>query len=263
MDNYQQIRQGLRVELGVIGSLILRELHARWGRENIGFLWFVAEPLMFGTVIALLHKLNHSTNYSGDITALPFMIVGYCIFIIFRNIFNKAEGIIESGAPLFYHRMVSVFDVLLARMAVDVTGCIFSISILLGFSAFIGAAPLPQRPLYLLSAIALMVWWTLGLTMIAATVTYRNEMIGRQLHVISYFSIPISGAFYQLSWMPASVTAGLRWFPMPLIFEQARYGEFRSAPDTFVDPAYVCMWCAGLTYMGLLLIRRRRRSLYS
>ena len=263
MSDLQQIRRGLAVQFSVIGSLILREVNARWGRENIGFLWFVAEPLMFGTVIALLHKLNHQTNYSGDITALPFTIVGYCIFIIFRNIFNKAEGVIEVGAPLFYHRMVSVFDVIAARVVVDATGCIFSVFILLGFASFIGAAPLPQRPLFLFGAIGMMVWWTLSLTMIAATVSYRNEMIGRQLHIISYFSIPISGAFYQLSWLPAPVVAGLRWFPMPLIFEQARYGEFRSAPYTFVDPGYVCLWCAGLTYIGMLLLRRRRRNLYA
>lgn len=263
MSELQQFRQGLRAQVGVIGSLILREVSSRWGRENLGFLWFVAEPLMFGTVIALLHKLNRHTDYGGDITALPFTIVGYCIFIIFRNIFNKAEGVIENGAPLFYHRMISLFDVIAARVIVDATGCIFSVFILLGFSAFIGAASLPQRPLYLLGAIGLMVWWTLGLTMIAANVSYRNEMIGRQLHIISYFSIPISGAFYQLSWMPAQVVAALRWFPMPLIFEQARYGEFRSAPDTFVDPGYVAIWCAALTYVGLLLLRRRRRNLYT
>ena len=263
MSDTQQLRQGLRAQFNVIGSLILREVGARWGRENIGFLWFVAEPLIFGTVIALLHKLNHQTNYGGDITALPFTIVGYCIFIIFRNIFNKAEGVIEGGAPLFYHRMVSVFDVIVSRVVVDVTGCVFSIFILLGFSAFIGAAPLPQRPLYLLSAIGLMVWWTLGLTMIAANASYRSEMIGRQLHVISYFSIPLSGAFYQVSWMPPAVATAMSWFPMPLIFEQARYGEFQSAPATYVSPGYVSLWCAALTYVGLLLLRRRRRNLYA
>ena len=259
---FPMFKDGLRAQFRVFGSLILREINARYGRENIGFLWFVAEPLMFGSVIAMLHKLNHQTNFSGDITALPFTIVGYSIFIIFRNIFNKSEGMIEGAAPLFYHRMVSVFDVVVSKMVVDVVGCIFAVAILLGFSASIGAAPLPYRPLQLLSAIGLMVWWTAGLTMIAASVVYRNEVIGRQVHVLSYFVIPVSGSFWQMSWLPVWLSDYLQWFPMPLIFEQARYGMFRSAPDRYVDPGYVALWCAGLTYTGILLLRRRRRTIH-
>lgn len=240
----------------------MREIGARYGRENIGFLWFVGEPLMLATVITLLHKMYKETHNQGGMSPIPFTILGYTIFIIFRNIFNKAEGVLEASHSLFYHRLVSVFDLLLSRAIIDVVGTIFTTAILLGLAVSLDAAPIPERPLHLYAAIALMVWFTLGMTLIASTVTYRSEFLGRQLHVISYFSIPISGAFWQFSWLPAGVANVLQWFPMPLIFEEARYGLFSNAPANYVSPGYVSAWCAGLFYVGLLLTRRRRRTMH-
>ncbi len=257
------LRRGFFTQARVIKSLMLREVGTRYGRENIGFLWFVGEPMMLATVITLLHKLYKQTHYEGGISPIPFTILGYTIFIIFRNIFNKAEGAIESSKPLFYHRMVSVFDVLLSRAMVDVAGTVLTTTILLTIAVQLDAAPLPVRPLHLFAAIALMVWFTLGVTMIASAATYRSEMWGRQLHVISYFSIPISGAFWQFSWLPTEVANVLQWFPMPLIFEEARYGLFVEAPSEYVSPGYVSAWCAGLFYTGLLLTRRRRRTMHA
>ena len=45
----------LKVQLRVIGALILRELHTRYGRENVGYLWMFLEPMLLASVIGLLH----------------------------------------------------------------------------------------------------------------------------------------------------------------------------------------------------------------
>ena len=256
-----QTVRGFHTQARVIGALILRELHSRYGRENIGYLWVIGEPMILASVITLIH-LNQPTHFASDIEPAPFAILGYTIFIIFRNTFNRADGAVEQSQPLLYHRMVNVFDILFSRMLMEILGCYATTVVLLGLAVALGYASLPVRPLYLITAALLMGWWTFGLTLIAASVTYRSETIGRQLHVISYFSIPISGAFFQLSWLPPPVRDKMAWFPMPLIFEQARYGQFRSASDEYVDPAYVAAWCAGFTYLGLLLARRMREKIH-
>lgn len=252
---------GLSSQLRVIGALVLRELHSRYGRENIGYLWLIGEPMMLATVITLVH-VNQPTHYASDIGPAPFAIVGYSIFIIFRGIFNRAEGAIEQNQTLLYHRMVSVFDIMLARSLLEVIGCFTTTIVLLTIAISLNYASLPARPLHLLAAVGFMAWWSFGLGMIAASATYRSETLGRQLHVVSYFSIPISGAFYQMTSLPPYLREPLSWFPMPLIFEQARYGQFRSASPDYIDPAYVAGWCAVLTYAGLLSIRRVRRMIH-
>lgn len=253
--------RGFQTQARVIGALILRELHSRYGRENIGYLWVIGEPMILASVITLIH-LNQPTHYASDIDPAPFAIIGYTIFIIFRNTFNRADGAIEQSQPLFYHRMVNVFDVLFARMLMEILGCFATTVVLLTLAIVLGYASAPVRPLYLITAALLMGWWTFGLTLIASSLTYRSETLARQLHVISYFSIPISGAFFQMSWLPPGLRDKMEWFPMPLIFEQARYGQFRSASPDYVDPGYVAAWCAGFTYLGLLLVRRMREKIH-
>jgi len=245
----------------VLHALILRELHTRYGRENLGFLWVIGEPLILATVITLLH-LNEPTRYGNDIAPAPFAIIGYTVFIIFRNTFNRAEGAIETNQSLLYHRSVTILDILTARIGMEVISCFAVTAILLTVFVFAGFASPPARPLYLITASMLMGWMTFGLTLIASALSYRNEIVSRQVHVLSYLSIPVSGAFYTLSGLPPSFRDKLQWFPMPLIFEQARYGQFRSASPDFVSPWYVSAWCAGLTYLGLVLTRRIRSKVY-
>ena len=58
----------LRVQSNVVGALILRELHTRFGRENIGYLWIFAEPLLlmawfsfaFSLLVAFLSHESHA-----------------------------------------------------------------------------------------------------------------------------------------------------------------------------------------------------------
>jgi len=261
MSRSQRTVTGFAVQRRTIGALVLREVNARYGRENIGVLWMIGEPMMLATVITLLH-LNQPTHYGSDIQPAPFAIIGYVVFIIFRGLFNRAEGAIEQNQSLLYHRQVTVFDIMVARALPEIVGCLSAMVALLGIAIAVGYAQWPARPLQLMGAVSLMVWWSFALSLIAASVTYRNETVGRQLHVLSYFSIPISAAFFQLEWTPLFFRNILSWFPMALIMEQARYGQFRSASDTYTAPAYVAAWGAVLTYVGLILVRRVRDRIH-
>lgn len=252
----------LKAQLRVIHALTLRELHFRYGRENLGFLWIIGEPMLLATVITLIH-VGEPTHFANDIQPAPFAIIGYTIFIVFRNTFNRAEGAIESNQSLLYHKKLTILDIMISRIGMEVLGCYATMALLLGIAVLTGYSQLPVRPLYLITAALLMAWLTFGLTLIAACASYRNEIVARQLHVLSYFSIPISGAFFQMNMLPTSFSSKLAWFPMTLIFEQARYGQFQAASAKFVDPGYVIACCAGLTYIGLIMVRRIRARIHA
>ena len=252
---------GWKTQLRVFRGLILRELHSRYGRENLGFLWVIGEPMILASVITIIH-LNQPSHSADTGSLAAFAIIGYGIFIIFRNTFNQAAGAIEVNQPLLYHRMVTIFDIVVARAVMDIMACYAVIVVLLTISVLTGLATLPARPIYLITAALLMGWFTLALTLVASCATYRNELWERQIHVLSYLSIPISGAWFSLSSLPPTFRDALQWFPMPLIFEQARYGQFENSPGKFVSPAYVIGWCAALTFAGLLFTRRIRAKVH-
>jgi capsular polysaccharide transport system permease protein len=245
----------------VIGALILRELHTRYGRENIGYLWMIGEPMLLASVMALLHHSGH-TQFGSDVKALPFTVLGYTTFIMFRGIVNRSEGTIESNAPLLYHRMVTVFDVATARALLEGAGTFLTYVVLMTLLCASGLTEPPARPLELMLAEIFMLWMSWSQSLIVVGISHENKLAERLVHPYSYFMIPLSGAFFQVEWLPEPYRSLIVWLPLPHIFELARYGQFHSANLRYFDGFYLVSWCVVLTWCGLIATRRARRKVH-
>jgi len=255
-----RLASGALLQAEVIGALLMRELHTRYGRENIGYLWLIAEPLMLGTVIAVLHSGQKA--HAGQIDPVAFTVVGYTVFIMFRGIVNRSEGALDSNLPLLYHNMVSVFDITLARALLEAAGTFMAFVVLLSLSIALGYATLPVRPLYVFIAIGYVFWLSLAVSMVVIGITHENRLLERLVHPFTYFMIPLSGAFYQVRWVPEPYRHLLLWNPFPHMFEILRYGQFEPATLKYVDFTYITGACLMLTYVGLIAVRLVRDRIH-
>lgn len=246
----------------VIGALTLRELHTRFGRENIGYLWLIAEPLMLASVISSLHAASHIGTEGSGMSAFAFTMIGYCLFIIFRGTFNRADHMFDSSVALMYHRMVQPLDIVIARCIVEVLGCISSLIILTTIGIVLGLADFPARPLYLFFAAFLISWLSFGLSMLVAAYTYDSHLLSRFVHPISYFMMPLSGAFFTMNFLPEWGREYMAWNPMMAMFEIARYGQFRTASGQYLYWRFAMSVCAITTYWGLVAVKRVRRRIH-
>ncbi|WP_059413225.1 ABC transporter permease [Cupriavidus basilensis] len=253
-------RRGLRAQLRVIGALILRELHTRYGRENIGYLWLIGEPMLLAGSVALIHLGD--THHRGAILPIPFTLGGYCVFIIFRSIITRAEGALHANQPLLYHRMVTIFDMLAARALLEGASSTVALALLLAGACALGVGDPPARPLLLLAALALMMWFSFGLSMLVCAVTYTSKMANRLIHPIVYLAMPMSGAFFLLRWIPEPYRGWLSWVPLTQIFELLRVGQFENFESPYVDGPYLVAWCLALTLAGLASLRLVRRHIH-
>jgi capsular polysaccharide transport system permease protein len=253
--------QSLALQCNVIGALLMRELHTRYGRENVGYLWVIGEPLMLASMIALLHA-GQPTHYANDMAPVPFSVMGYCIFILFRGLFNRAEGALEANAPLLYHKMVTVFDIMFARALLELVGTALSLVVLTALLISLGLADWPPRPLWLMLGVFFMFWFGFALSMIIVSITHENRTLGRMVHPISYIMMPLSGAFYRVEWIPETYRDYLLWFPLPHIFEISRYGYFESAKDTYFSVPYLTAVCLVLSYVGLVSMKIMRSKVH-
>lgn len=253
-------RRALTVQGRVIGAVIMRELHTRYGRENIGYLWLVAEPLMLGSIIALLH--SGQTSHEGSINPVALTVTGYTIFIMFRGIVNRAEGTLHGNLPLLYHRMVTVFDIALARALLEAAGTFVAFTILLSLIIAIGFADFPARPLMLLAGITYIFFFSFGISMIIVGGTHDNSLLERLVHPFSYFMIPLSAAFYEVSWVPEPYRHLLLYNPFPQMFELVRYGQFEPATLEYVNFIYMTAWTLILNLLGLIAIRAVRNRIH-
>lgn len=252
-DRIERQSSALVVQFRVIGALILRELHTRYGRENIGYLWLILEPALLASMIALIHSRAHRIT-GGDIEPVALSLVGYCNFMVFRSIFSRADGVIESSVALLYHRTIKPLDILLARALLETAGSWLAFFILIGLAMAAGISAPPQRPLMLLIGMIAMVFLAVGGSFVICGITHENKAVGRLVHPFTYIMMPLSGAFFSLDALPGQIRDILVWSPLPHIFEILRHGWFRSAELTYVDPLYLGGWILGLWLIGLLLL---------
>lgn len=254
--------EALAVQMRVIGALIMRELHTRYGRENVGYLWMIGEPMLLATVIGSLHGASGHNSYGGDMKPVPFAVLGYTTFILFRGIVNRAEGGVEANAPLLYHKQVTVLDINLARGFLEFTGGFATFTILMGLLILVGLADWPERPLAILIAWILMFWYSMGHAFLISAITYENRTIGRLVHPYSYFMVGLSGAFLPLHWLPHPYREWLSWVPLTSVFELVRYGWFRAANLDYFSGQYLVGACMVLTWIGLVQMRRLREHIH-
>ena len=253
--------RGFAVQSTVIGALLMREIHTRYGRDNVGYLWLIGEPMILASVIGLMHSTGRSP-FGSDLAPLPVAVVGYTIFIMFRGIVTRSEGALEANTPLLFHRMVTVFDIITARALLEAAGTVATLAILLFVLNILGLAGPPARPLYLAAAIGLVFWISLAHSLIISAISHENRTVARLVHPYSYFMIPLSGAFFEVAWLPHPYREYILWLPLPHMFEIARYGQFRSASPDYYSFEYAVGWCLILSFIGLILSRGVRANVH-
>jgi capsular polysaccharide transport system permease protein len=244
----------MRTQANVIGALIMRELHTRFGRENIGYLWIFAEPMLLAAAVALLHAGQH-LPLSGNIRPVPFAISGYALFILLRSMVSRAETLLEANRPLLHHRQVTLFDMLAARALLEVASIAAVLVLLLGASWLLGLADLPADFVLVLAALVLVGWFSFGLSMLVCALSHESPLIGRLVHPLLYLMMPLSGAFFAMIWLPTDWRELAQWIPLVPMFELLKVGMFDGYTDQYADIGYAIGWCVALTLTGLLSIR--------
>lgn len=252
----------LAAQSRVVRALILREMQVRYGRDNIGILWIVLEPMLFAVSVTAIHSLSGYGHFGEGQQVFPFTVIGYCLFIIFRNIFNRSEGMLRDAQTLLYHRTVTPFDIILAKAAVDAIGCVCALVILISLGISLGLAHVPARPLYIIMATGLIFWLTFGLALVISAYTFDGHFIGRLVHPFSYAMVPLSGAFVTMSFLPEWAREYMAWNPMMGMFEMARFGQFRASTPEYIHFEYSLAACAGFTCWGLLAMRDLRQRIH-
>lgn len=244
----------------VIWALLMREMQTRFGRNNIGFLWILIEPLLLASAIAALHA-GDTKHGNGDIRPVPFMIIGYTVFYLFRAIVNRSESAMHGNAPLLFHRQVMILDVLVARAIIEIVGVLGSATLLLSIAVMLDAASPPARPLYLIAAYFVMLIYVFTLSLLLLAACHFSTVFAKLIHPLTYLSLPVTGGFFMMRWIPLKFREILEWLPTTHIYELARYGQFQNANLDYVDPLYITMCCLLQGVFGLIALDRVRDHL--
>jgi capsular polysaccharide transport system permease protein len=111
------------------------------------------------------------------------------------------------------------------------------------------------------AAIALMFWMCMSLSLPLSALQELSTATENLVHPFTYITMPFSGAFFLIEWIPSPYREWLTWIPIVHINQLLREGQFGGFDSQYVDVWYVVAWCLGLTFIGLLAIRAIRPHL--
>ena len=241
------------IQKRVIGALLMREIITRYGRNNIGFLWLFVEPLLMTLIIVLLWKFIRADQYS-TLNMVAFVITGYPLVMMWRNVSNRAIGAISANASLLYHRNVRVLDTLFARMLLEIAGATIAQIAIVGVLILIGWIPTPADVFYMLMAWLLMAIFAIGLGLVICSIAFKVEAFGKIWGTFSFVMMPLSGVFFFVSSLPQQAQQYVLWMPMVHGTEMFRQGYFGASVITHESISYIVLCNLVLLLLGFIMV---------
>ena len=256
----RSMADGWRIQRRVISALMMRELITRFGRENIGFLWMMAEPLLFAVLVGLMWTFMKGPEEHG-ISVVAFVASGYIPLVMFRSTVNRAVRALSANSSLLYHRQVTILDLILVRFLVELIGGMMAYAAVGTILILLGFFPVPANIGSLLLGWILYAYFTFSLALILAPLSEVSEALEKFMPVTTYLMVPFSGTFNLESWLAPHVREILLYSPPVTAMELQRYGIWGDKITPYYDIPYTIAVSSVLMLVGLILCRRIRRVL--
>lgn len=252
--------QAWRIQRRVIIALMIRELTTRFGRENIGFLWVMAEPLLFAVLVGTAYTYMIGEQEHG-VSVIAFIASGYIPLTVMRNSFSRCVNIFVANGALLYHRQVKVLDFVIVRFMIEMIGgmmAYFAIGLIL---IALGLFPVPANIGLMLAGWCLYMLFVFSVCLVIAPASETSEVLEKLLPVTVYVAIPLSGTFNMASWLGPEARSILMYSPFVNGMELMRYGLFGDDVRPYYNVWNPLAASALVALIGLALCRRVRRTL--
>jgi capsular polysaccharide transport system permease protein len=251
-------RRGFSVQWRVVGALIIREIYTRYGREGLGFAWIVAEPLIFAIPVLVVWRIVRGSHEHG-LALMPFLWSGYLPILLFRHTGGRVLLFIRVNAGLLYHRQVTILDVFLGRVLLEIGSNLAALIASFALLYAVGVIDLPRDlPMFYLGY-ALMIWWCVAAALIIGGLSERSDWVEKIWMPFSYLYMFFSGFFFIADWLPPALRNVALYQPYFQAYEVIRAGIFGATIKTHWDPGYTIFSLATLTLFGLWLLREGRK----
>lgn len=250
----RRISQGARSHGRIVWALLLRELGTRYGRSNLGFLWVIAEPLLFCFGVMLLWTAI-KPPFEHGLRVIPFVVTGYMPIILVRHMITQALNCVRANGGLLYHRQITVLHMFAARLLLEFVGVTMAFVVVVLALWLFGLTDPPQDLLLLYGGWCLLAWLSAGLAMTLGALAQIAEVVERFVALFTYILVPLSGTFYMVGWLAEPFREAVLYLPFIHPVEMIRGGFFGPDVRTYFDLGYSAFWAAGLMLLGLLLLR--------
>lgn len=255
-----RLTAGWRVQRRVISALMIRELVTRFGRENIGFLWMMTEPLMFAGLVGIMWRYLHGPEEHG-VSMTAFIASGYIPLTLFRHAVTRSTKVFSVNGSLLYHRQIKILDFVFVRFLIEVIGSMMAFVFIASILMILNQFPVPAHVGALLGGWFLYCMFTFSLCLVLAPLSELSDVLEKMMPITIYLAIPFCGTFTMISWLAPPLQHFMLYSPFMSPMELIRYGIFGDRVHAIWELSVPISTTIVLTVVGLTLCRRIRRVL--
>lgn len=237
----------------IVGALLLREMATRYGREGLGFVWLIVEPLIFCFGVLAIWIIG-KPPYEHGIQVAPFVMTGYMALILCRHFIGSASNALQANIGLMHHRQIAPMHIFISRAVLEFMGTTASFVVVYVALLALGQVRMPTDLLLVYGGWLMMAWIGHGFAIMLAGLAMRFEPIERVVPLVSYLLVPFSGAFMMVAWLPANYRDLFLLLPFPHGIEMIRAGVFGEFVETHYNVGYAMTVATVMNIVGLLLI---------
>lgn len=247
------LRDALAVKQRVYQALIVRYLVGRYGRGNIGFLWVIAEPILFcGGVMIVWSVTKGSATHGINVVALAY--TGYLPLLLWRHL-SSMQYLLRSSKHLVIFKDIQILDAVFTRFILDFISIAASAIIVYLLLSTTGSLPAVYDWSDVIHGWFLMGALGFGAGLLIASLSEMSEIVEKLVGPFQYFLLPFGGAFFMVDWLPDAAKDVILYLPLVHSYELIRGGYFGPEIPTYATPAYAWAWALGLTGLGFLTFR--------
>ena len=104
-------------------------------------------------------------------------------------------------------------------------------------------------------------WFGLAVELVIAGLTEMHELVEKIVQPLMYVTLPLTGMFFMISWLPYRMAKVVSYSPTANCFELFRAGLLGHNVTATWDAAYTVKCCLVLTAIGLYSVRKARRHI--
>lgn len=256
----REFAAGLRHQIQNVHALLIRDLMMRYGREHLGFVWVVLEPMILTVGVLIIWSVIKG-GFEHGVRIVELVLTGYMPLTLWRHVTNPMVFYFRANAGLRYHYRITLFDLLLSRFLLEFGGTTAALVFVATVMTLVGLIDPVQDWTLLIGGWLMMGFLATGVGLMILIWTEQNEIAEKFIQPMQYLLVPLSGTFFMVEWVPTQFQPLLLYNPMVHCFEMFRGGYFGEAVPTHFSWPYVFLWACSLHCIGLWSIRAMRRNL--
>ena len=160
----------------IVGALMMRETTTRFGRDGLGFLWVVGEPLLFCLFVLTMWSVI-KPEYEHGIRIGPFVMTGYMSLLLLRHQIGFSMYALQANIGLLYHRRITILHIFLARNLLEFSGGTAAFIVVYAILIALGQVSLPESWLLVYSGWVLLGLMGNGTAIILAALSMRSAWV--------------------------------------------------------------------------------------